>query len=82
MEEWTPYPHIDPPHLHGFMVSNGGQFLLMPLPNGGTRLEGTTWYRHGLWPATYWKAWSDTIIHRIHMRVLTHIRDEAEKKSL
>jgi hypothetical protein len=82
MEEWTPYPHIDPPHLHGFMVSNGGQFLLMPLPNGGTRLEGTTWYRHGLWPATYWKAWSDSIIHRIHMRVLTHIRDEAEKKSL
>jgi hypothetical protein len=81
MEEWTPYPHIDPPHLHGFMVSNGGQFLLTPLPNGGTRLEGTTWYRHGLWPAGYWKLWSDTIIHRIHMRVLTHIRDEAEKKS-
>src|SRR5271165_4052244 len=46
MEEWTPYAHIDPPHLHGFLASNGGQFLLTPLPNGGTRLEGTTWYRH------------------------------------
>jgi hypothetical protein len=80
MEEWTPYPHIDPPHLHGFMVSNGGQFLLTPLPNGGTRLEGTTWYRHGLWPVGYWRLWSDAIIHRIHMRVLTHIRDEAEKQ--
>jgi hypothetical protein len=81
MEEWTPYPHIDPPHLHGFMVSNGGQFLLTPLPNGGTRLEGTTWYRHGLWPVGYWRLWSDAIIHRIHMRVLTHIRDEVEKQS-
>src|ERR1700690_2310482 len=80
MEEWTPYSHIDPPHLHGFMVSNGGQFLLTPLPDGGTRLEGTTWYRHGLWPSEYWRIWSDAIIHRIHMRVLRHIRDEAEKK--
>ena len=80
MEEWTPYPHINPPHLHGFLVSQGGQFLLTPLPNGGTRLEGTTWYRHGLWPAAYWKLWSDAIIHRIHMRVLTHIKEEAELK--
>jgi hypothetical protein len=80
MEEWTPYPHIDPPHLHGFLVSNGGQFLLTPLPNGRTRLEGTTWYRHGLWPSEYWRVWSDAIIHQIHMRVLTHIREEAEKQ--
>jgi hypothetical protein len=79
MQEWTPYAHLDPPHLHGFLLSNGGQFSLTPLPNGGTRLEGTTWYHHGLWPAIYWRWWSDAIIHRIHMRVLIHIRDEAEK---
>jgi hypothetical protein len=78
MEEWTPYSHIEPPHLHGFLVSEGGQFRLTPLPNGGTRLEGTTWYHHGLWPSTYWRVWSDAIIHRIHMRVLLHIRDEVE----
>ena len=81
MEEWTPYAHIEPPHLHGFLVSEGGQFLLTELPGGGTRLEGTTWYRHGLWPAQYWRVWSDQIIHRIHMRVLTHIRDQAEEES-
>lgn len=80
MDEWTPYSHIDPPHLHGFLESNGGQFLLTPLPDGGTRLEGTTWYHHRLWPAAYWQLWSDAIIHRIHMRVLTHIRDEVERK--
>lgn len=81
MEEWTPYAHIEPAHLHGFLVSNGGQFLLTPLPNGGTRLEGTTWYRHTLWPAAYWRMWSDEIIHQIHLRVLRHIRDEAEDRA-
>jgi hypothetical protein len=81
MQEWTPYSHIDPPHLQGFLVSNGGQFLLTPLPNGATRVEGTTWYRHGLWPTAYWRIWSDAIIHRIHMRVLKHIRDEAENNA-
>jgi hypothetical protein len=80
MEEWTPYTHVEPPHLHGFLVSNGGQFRLTPLPNGGTRLEGTTWYRHSLWPAAYWRLWSDAIIHQIHLRVLRHIREEAENR--
>jgi uncharacterized membrane protein YhaH (DUF805 family) len=78
MQEWTPYSRVDPPHLHGYLVSNGGQFLLTSLPNGNTRLEGTTWYRHNLWPAEYWRFWSDSIIHRIHMRVLEHIRYQAE----
>jgi len=79
MEEWTPYSHIEPPHLHGFLESEGGQFLLTPLANGGTRVEGTTWYRHRLWPAAYWQVWSDAIIHRIHLRVLRHIQKEAER---
>jgi hypothetical protein len=78
MQEWTPYHQIDTPHLHGYLASEGGQFLLTPLSNGGTHLEGTTWYRHGLWPAAYWRLWSDPIIHQIHMRVLNHIRDEVE----
>jgi hypothetical protein len=79
LQEWTLYSHVEPPHLHGFLMSEGGQFLLTPLPNGGTRLEGTTWYQHGLWPAAYWHVWSDAIIHRIHLRVLRHIRDGAER---
>jgi hypothetical protein len=79
LQEWTPYQHIVPSHLHGFLVSSGGQFLLTRLPSGRTQLEGTTWYRHGLWPASYWRLWSDAIIHRIHMRVLQHIRHEVER---
>ncbi|HTQ60842.1 MAG TPA: DUF805 domain-containing protein [Candidatus Solibacter sp.] len=79
MREMTPYKDIEPPHLHGYFVSQKGQFLLTELPGGRTRLEGTTWYSHTIWPETYWHYWSDYIIHRIHMRVLEHIRAEAEK---
>ena len=78
MQEWTIYAAIHPAHLHGFLVSNGGQFLLTPLPRNRTRLEGTTWYRHSMWPVEYWRLWSDYIIHRIHMRVLEHVKSEAE----
>ena len=73
MQEWTPYREIHPPHLNGFLASERGQFLLTELPGGRTRLEGTTWYRHHMWPVAYWQVWSDEIIHRIHLRVLRHV---------
>jgi hypothetical protein len=81
MQEWTPYERVRPPHLQGFLTAERGEFRLTPLPGGGTRLQGTTWYRHHMWPAAYWTLWSDAIIHRIHMRVLRHIRREAEAAS-
>ncbi len=77
MVEMSPY-HIHPPHLHGFLVSKQGQFHLIPIRGGaGTRLEATTWYRHSLQPAGYWRWWSDAIIHRIHARVLRHVQAAA-----
>ena len=79
MEEWTPYHEIHPAHLHGFWRSQEGQFKLIPLPGGRTRLEGTTWYYHHLWPARYWQVWSDYIIHRIHpARYIEHVKNLAE----
>ena len=80
MKEWSIYTAVNAPHLHGFFVSQHGQFNLVPLPGGRTRLEGTTWYRHHLWPATYWQLWSDWVIHSIHMRVLNHIKTITETK--
>jgi len=81
MNELTIYGHIEPRHLHGYFESHQGQFLLKALPGGRTRVEGTTWYSHSMWPETYWHWWSDYIIHRVHMRVLGHIRTEAEARS-
>jgi uncharacterized membrane protein YhaH (DUF805 family) len=80
LNELTPYGHIEPRHLQGYFESHQGQFLLTELPGGRTRVEGTTWYSHSMWPETYWHWWSDYVIHRIHMRVLEHIRLKAEDK--
>lgn len=78
MAEWSPYPMVHPPHLEDFMVSEGGRFLLTPLPDGRTRLEGTTWYKHHMWPTAYWTLITDHIIEAIHTRVLRHIRDASQ----
>jgi hypothetical protein len=80
LHEWSPYANVLPRH-HGYLISKQGQFRLIPLPGNRTLLEGTTWYQHGLWPAPYWRWWSDAIIHRIHLRVLNHIRTLAETTS-
>jgi hypothetical protein len=53
-------------------------YTLSPLPGGRTRLAGTTWYEHRMWPQAYWRWWSDFLIHRIHARVLEHVKDLSE----
>jgi len=69
---------IHPNHLHGYWVSKQGQFKLTALPNGHTLLEGTTWYVNKIKPDFYWTLWSDYIVHKIHQRVLKHIKSQAE----
>ena len=78
MQSWTFYKFL-PTSKKVTFHSEEGQFLLKRLPEGVTRLQGTTWYHNELLPAGYWKLWSDFIIHRIHVRVLRHIKAESEK---
>ena len=79
MKELSPYGDVHPPHLDGFLRSRRGEFRLTRLPGGRTLLEGTTWYENRMWPAAYWRAWSDTLIHEIHLRVLRHVRTLSER---
>src|SRR5207244_12054829 len=79
MREWSPYA-IHPPHLDHYLNSRRGQFKLERLPDGRTRLEGTTWYTNRLWPQRYWGLSSDYIIHRIHGRVLEHVQELSETR--
>ncbi len=79
MFELSPYGDIHPPHLDGFMRSNRGEFYLVALPGGRTRLEGRTWYEVQMFPQWYWTLWTDAIVHRVHLRVLHHIREIAEQ---
>jgi hypothetical protein len=79
MTEWSPF-NIHPPHLDNYLASRRGEFRLTRLPDGRTHLVGTTWYTNRMWPAGYWQLWSDAIIHRIHLRVLNHIKQVSESK--
>jgi hypothetical protein len=79
MQEWSFYAQVHPPHLDGYFRSRRGEFRLITLPGGRTRLEGSTWYTLDLEPLPYWQLWADWIIHRIHERVLNWIRVCAEQ---
>lgn len=79
MKEISPYD-IHPNHLHGYWVSKRGQFELIALENGHTLLRGTTWYINKIKPGAYWSLWSNHIVHKIHERVLIHIKVQSEKR--
>jgi uncharacterized membrane protein YhaH (DUF805 family) len=81
MEEWSFYARVRPPHLELSFHSLRGEFRLLELPGGRTRLEGTTWYRLELFPLGYWRLLSDGIVHRIHGRVLAHVKSLSERDS-
>ena len=81
MFELSPYRHIHPPHLNGSFRSLRGEFQLIPLEDGRTRLEGRTWYQVKIYPLAYWTIWTDAVLHRIHLRVLRHIRATAEAQA-
>jgi uncharacterized protein YndB with AHSA1/START domain len=80
MVELSPWRHVHPPHLtDAALRSRRGEFRLVPLAGGRTRLEGRTWYTFDMRPQAYWTMWSDYSIHAIHRRVLDHIRRLAER---
>jgi hypothetical protein len=79
LQEWSPYTRVFAPHLDGFFRTSHGEFRLVALEGGRTRLEGRTWYTLDMQPAMYWSALADTILHAIHDRVLEHIKREAER---
>ncbi len=79
LREMTLWAGPRPPHLDGFLRCREGQFRLEALPGGGTRLIGTTWYDLDMGPTAYWGWWSDLFIHRIHLRVLDHVKRLSEE---
>lgn len=81
LREWSPYQRVYAPHLHGFFRSTHGEFRLVPLAGGRTRLEGSTWYQIDVHPNGYWRFVTDQIVSRIHARVLRQVAREAEEET-
>jgi uncharacterized membrane protein YhaH (DUF805 family) len=80
MKETSPYGNIQVRHLqdHDFQPERA-DFVLIALPDGGTRLEGTTTYQNKMWPGAYWRLWTDAIVHSIHRRVFVHVKELSEE---
>ena len=78
MQEWSPYRDVNPPHLDGYFRATRGEFRLLPLPGGRTRLEGRTSYEVDMFPQGYWAVAAGRIVAAIHGRVLRHIKRLAE----
>jgi hypothetical protein len=79
LRELSIYSEVYAPHIDGFFRSEQGEFRLIALPNGGTRLEGHTWYSVAIYPQGYWRAISEVLLHEIHRRVLDQVKLEAEQ---
>jgi len=82
LRELSPYDEVHAPHTAGYLRSRRGEFRLVPLPGGRTRLEGSTYYTLQIFPAWYWTPYADALIHAIHLRVLRHIKALAETAPL
>lgn len=80
LRELSPYSRVFAPHLSGHQFrSRRGEFLLTELPSGQTRLTGSTWYTLEIEPSGYWRLWTDSLVRRIHVRVLEHVKARAEE---
>jgi uncharacterized membrane protein YhaH (DUF805 family) len=79
LTELSIYSKVYAPHVNGFFRSHQGEFRLIALANGGTRLQGHTWYSVAVYPQGYWRAISEALLHKIHRRVLDQVKLEAEE---
>ena len=80
LHELSPYRNVYARHVKGFFKAQRGEFRLVSLPDGRTRLEGSTWYTLQLYPQGYWRPIAEWLLTRIHTRVLEQVRKEAEHR--
>ena len=78
LREWSPYRTVYAPHVKGFFRSARGEFLLVELAGGRTRLEGSTWYTLDVHPHAYWRPIAEWLLTGIHTRVLQQVKRETE----
>jgi len=78
LRELSPYTHVFAPHTNGFFKARRGEFRLVQLSDGRTRLEGSTWYTLEIYPQVYWRPIAEWLLTKIHLRVLEQVKRESE----
>jgi len=66
------------PEIMGHIDIQRGQFILMDNGNGTTTLIGNSWYKLYVFPVVYFDAWAESITRNVHLRVMDHIKTQAE----
>jgi hypothetical protein len=66
------------PEIMGHIDILRGQFILVDNGNGTTTLTGTSWYKLYVFPVAYFDLWSESITRNVHLRVMEHIKMQAE----
>ncbi len=79
MTETHPFGEVKAVHDQDYFTCKRGRFVLISLPGGRTRVEGTSWFQHDLWPQFYWAPLTKEVVHEVHERVLQHIKKLAEQ---
>ncbi|MBI1333318.1 MAG: hypothetical protein GC165_10615 [Armatimonadetes bacterium] len=81
LKETNPFGQVHAPHEHGYFDVEWGEFQLIDLGNGRTRLIGTSRYRYNLFPAWYWGLINNTVVEQVHRRVMEEIKRRCESRS-
>jgi hypothetical protein len=76
--ELTFHVQQQPKSIDDYIDVTQGQFRLHDNGDGTTTLEGETFYAMKLRPVSYFGAWGQLLLHKIHLRVLEHIRALSE----
>jgi hypothetical protein len=78
MVELNPFGEVRAQHLSGFFEVEYGEFKMEVMPDGMTKLLGTSRYSHQFYPDAYWSLWTDKIVDDVHRRVMNRMKSRAE----
>jgi hypothetical protein len=72
---------LNHPEIIGHFNLDKGQLYLEDNKDGTTTVIATSWYSLYVDPASYFDWWATDIVRNVHFRVLSHMKELAEKNS-
>jgi hypothetical protein len=82
MRELSPYEHVHAPHVIGYFRTTETSFELQPLTGGRTKIIERTRHELRLDPIPYWLPMARWVVGLNNVRVLTHLKHQAEHSPL
>jgi hypothetical protein len=67
------------PEIMGHIDIIRGQFLLIDNGDNTTTVIGNSWYKLYVFPVWYFDTWAESITRNVHIRVMEHIKIQAEQ---